>query len=121
MEVLSGGEKSRLNLVKFLVNPPNLLLMDEPTTHLDLMSVEALIAALTQFQGTLVFISHDVYFIRKLATKVLHIDKGTVTPYAGDYQYFLDKTGAGDDARAAVTAGRSSKSGKLVLENRQAG
>ncbi|MEM9481074.1 MAG: ABC-F family ATP-binding cassette domain-containing protein [Verrucomicrobiota bacterium] len=121
VEVLSGGEKSRLNLVKFLVNPPNLLLMDEPTTHLDLMSVEALIAALTQYTGTLVFISHDVYFIRKLATKVLHIDRGAVTPYAGDYQYYLDKTGAGDDARAAVTATKAEEGGKLVLENRQAG
>jgi ATP-binding cassette, subfamily F, member 3 len=103
--VLSGGEKSRLNLVKFLVDPPNLLLMDEPTTHLDIHTVESLTLALERYEGTLVFISHDVHFIRHLATKVLHVNAGTVTPYVGGYEYFLEKTGTMDDARAALTAG----------------
>ena len=102
--VLSGGEKRRLNLIKFLVDPPNLLLMDEPTTHLDIHTVESLILALEHYEGTLVFISHDVHFIRKLATKVLHVNAGKVTPYAGGYDYFLEKTGALDDERAALTA-----------------
>lgn len=93
VEVLSGGEKSRLSLVKFLVNPPNLLLMDEPTTHLDLMSVEALSQALKRYEGTLVFISHDVHFIRSLAEKTLHINQGVLTPYAGGYDYYLEKSG----------------------------
>ena len=104
-KVLSGGEKSRLNLVKFLVDPPNLLLMDEPTTHLDIHTVESLTLALERYEGTLVFISHDVHFIRQLATKVLHVNTGQVTPYVGGYDYFLEKTGALDDARAALTAG----------------
>lgn len=93
VEVLSGGEKSRLSLVKFLVNPPNLLLMDEPTTHLDITSVEALSQALKRYKGTLVFISHDVHFIRSLAEKTLHIANGTVTPYSGGYDYYLEKSG----------------------------
>jgi ATP-binding cassette subfamily F protein 3 len=104
-KVLSGGEKSRLNLVKFLVDPPNLLLMDEPTTHLDIHTVESLTLALERYEGTLVFISHDVHFIRHLATKVLHINAGQVTPYAGGYEYFLEKTGMAENARAALTAG----------------
>lgn len=103
-EVLSGGEKSRLNLIKFLVDPPNLLLMDEPTTHLDLHAVESLILALKAYEGTLVFISHDVHFIRQLATKVLHVNRGKVATYPGGYDYFLEKTGGLADERAAITA-----------------
>lgn len=102
--VLSGGEKSRLNLIKFLVDPPNLLLMDEPTTHLDIQTVESLTLALERYEGTLVFISHDVHFIRKLATKVLHVNAGQIIPYVGGYDYFLEKTGSLLDERAALTA-----------------
>jgi ATP-binding cassette subfamily F protein 3 len=103
--VLSGGEKTRLNLIKFLVDPPNLLLMDEPTTHLDIHTVESLILALESYGGTLVFISHDVHFIRKLATKVLHVNHGAVRAYPGGYDYFLEKTNALGNERAAITAG----------------
>ena len=102
--VLSGGEKTRLALVKTLLNPPNLLLMDEPTTHLDMGSIDALVHALKSFEGTLLFISHDVHFIRSLADTVLHISAGVLTPYAGNYDYYLDKTKA-TSARAALTAG----------------
>ena len=107
--VLSGGEKSRLNLVKFLVDPPNLLLMDEPTTHLDLLSIDSLVQALKSYEGTLVFISHDVHFIRTLAETTLHITRNpgdpaaTLTRYTGGYDYFLEKSGLNDD-RSAVTA-----------------
>src|SRR5436190_3118817 len=100
--VLSGGEKTRLALVRLLLDPPNLLLMDEPTTHLDVGSIDALIGALGQYEGTLIFISHDVYFIRAVAKTVLHISAGKLTPYAGDYDYYLDKSRA-TSARAALT------------------
>jgi ATP-binding cassette subfamily F protein 3 len=79
--------------------------MDEPTTHLDIHTVESLILALEAYEGTLVFISHDVHFIRKLATKVLHVSAGKVMPYPGGYDYFLEKTGALENERAALTAG----------------
>ena len=104
VSVLSGGEKSRLALARLLVNPPNLLLMDEPTTHLDIPSIDALVGALKQFEGTFIFISHDVYFIRQLAQSVLHVHSGRLTPYAGDYDYYLEKSKA-TNARAALTAG----------------
>jgi ATP-binding cassette subfamily F protein 3 len=105
VSVLSGGEKSRLALIKLLLDPPNLLLMDEPTTHLDMASIDALVEALKQFEGTLIFISHDVYFIRALANKVVHVNAGKLTHYAGDYQYYLDKSAA-TSARAGLTAGQ---------------
>ncbi|HVU38963.1 MAG TPA: ABC-F family ATP-binding cassette domain-containing protein [Opitutales bacterium] len=104
VSVLSGGEKSRLALARLLVKPPNFLLMDEPTTHLDIASIDALIHALKQYEGTLIFISHDVYFIRALAKTVLHVHSGRLTPYAGDYDYYLEKSRALNE-RAALTAG----------------
>jgi ATP-binding cassette subfamily F protein 3 len=104
VSVLSGGEKSRLALARILVRPPNLLLMDEPTTHLDIPSIDALVSALQTYDGTLIFISHDVYFIRAVAKAVLHVNSGRLTPYAGDYDYYLEKSKAGNE-RAALTAG----------------
>jgi ATP-binding cassette subfamily F protein 3 len=92
--------------VKLLLDPPNLLLMDEPTTHLDIGSIDALVGALAQYEGTLIFISHDVYFIRAVAKSVLHISAGVLTPYAGDYDYYLDKSRA-TSARAALTSGQT--------------
>jgi ATP-binding cassette, subfamily F, member 3 len=116
--VLSGGEKSRLALVKLLLNPPNLLLMDEPTTHLDMSSIDALVDALKQFEGTLVFISHDVYFIKALANKVIHVAGGKLTHYQGDYEFFLHKTKS-TSARASLTAGGVAAPQKQVAAKKQ--
>ena len=102
VKVLSGGEKSRLALVKLLLAPPNFLLLDEPTTHLDMSSIDALIQALDAYTGTLVFVSHDVHFIRSIANRTVHIHAGTLTHYAGGYDYYLGKSGAGSEQQALV-------------------
>ena len=114
--ILSGGEKSRLALARLLLAPPNLLLMDEPSTHLDIPSTDALIAALDAYEGTLIFISHDVHFIRALAENVLHVHSGRLTPYAGNYDYYLEKSRA-TDARAALVSSRD----RPALTNHQPG
>lgn len=88
VKVLSGGEKSRLSLAKLLLDPPNVLLLDEPTVHLDMDSVEMLVAALKDFEGTIGFISHDLYFVNAIAQQVVHVDQGRVTVYPGNYEYF---------------------------------
>jgi ATP-binding cassette subfamily F protein 3 len=104
VSVLSGGEKSRLALAKLLLDPPNFLVMDEPTTHLDMRSIEALISALSQYEGTLVFVSHDVHFIRSIATSVLHVQPGEIRFYPGGYDYFAEKTAANSDQISEISA-----------------
>jgi len=104
ISVLSGGEKSRLALVKLLLNPPNCLLLDEPTTHLDMPSIDALLGALQQYEGTVIFVSHDVHFIRALATTVLHVQSGNLTPYAGNYDYYVAKSRANSEREALVAS-----------------
>ena len=94
VKVLSGGEKSRLALVKLLLSPPNFLLLDEPTTHLDMASIDAVIQALKDYTGTLIFVSHDLHFIRALGKRTIRIEAGRITNFAGDYDYYLWKSGS---------------------------
>ena len=91
VKVLSGGEKSRLILAKLLIDPPNLLLLDEPTTHLDVDAVEALVRALNEYQGTFVFISHDIYFVRSVANVVFEVKNGRIRKFPGGFDYYLEK------------------------------
>ncbi len=89
--VLSGGERARVALARLLVDPGNVLLMDEPTNHLDLDSSEALATALTTYDGTLVFVSHNRSFVRRLATKIWNVEGGTVEVYPGTLDEYMDR------------------------------
>ena len=89
--VLSGGERNRFALARILVSPSNFLLLDEPTNHLDMRAKDVLLDALAAFSGTVVFVSHDRYFIDRLATRVLEVENGTVTAYEGTYEDYSRK------------------------------
>ncbi|WP_400245192.1 ABC-F family ATP-binding cassette domain-containing protein [Niallia sp. JL1B1071] len=88
---LSGGEKARLALSKLMMEKPNVLILDEPTNHLDLDSKEVLENALIDYPGTILFVSHDRYFINRIATKVIELDKDGSTEFLGDYDYYVEK------------------------------
>jgi len=87
--VLSGGERTRLAVARMLLRPSNTLLLDEPTNHLDLDSKDVLLDALADYGGTLIFVSHDRYFVERLATKIIEIGHGTAIAYPGTYKEFL--------------------------------
>ncbi|MCK4501676.1 MAG: ABC-F family ATP-binding cassette domain-containing protein [Desulfuromonadales bacterium] len=105
VKILSGGERNRLALAKLLLRPANLLLLDEPTNHLDLQSKQILLDSLKKYQGTIVFVSHDRYFVDALATRVVEVGGGRVESYIGNYEDFL---------RAKETLGDSSHSSDRV-------
>jgi ATP-binding cassette subfamily F protein 3 len=104
VRVLSGGERTRLAVARMLLRPANTLLLDEPTNHLDLDSKDVLLEALEDFGGTLIFVSHDRYFVDKLATKVIEIGRGDAVVYPGNYEEFLwskKNRGASSEAQGA--------------------
>eukprot|EP00242_Pyramimonas_sp_CCMP2087_P017790 CAMPEP_0198213512 /NCGR_PEP_ID=MMETSP1445-20131203/28911_1 /TAXON_ID=36898 /ORGANISM="Pyramimonas sp., Strain CCMP2087" /LENGTH=718 /DNA_ID=CAMNT_0043888171 /DNA_START=76 /DNA_END=2232 /DNA_ORIENTATION=+ len=90
VEFLSGGEKARVALAKFMVTPATLMVLDEPTNHLDIQSKEMLEEAVKHFEGTVIAVSHDRYFLREIATRVIDVKEGQFKTYEGDYQYFLE-------------------------------
>ncbi|MBP7088312.1 MAG: ABC-F family ATP-binding cassette domain-containing protein [Candidatus Omnitrophica bacterium] len=98
VKILSGGEKCRLILAKLLINPPNLLLLDEPTTHLDIDAVDALVGALTNYEGTVIFISHDLHFVRSIANVVYEVKSGQVRKFPGNFDYYYQKKNKGEIA-----------------------
>ncbi len=100
--VLSGGERNRYALARILVSPSNFLLLDEPTNHLDMRAKDVLLDAIAAFSGTVVFVSHDRYFIDRLATRVLEVDNGSVIAYEGNYEDYLRRKEAQAAAGAAL-------------------
>ncbi len=122
VKVLSGGEKARLSLAKILLSPVNFLIMDEPTTHLDILAREALEEALANYNGTLLLISHDRYFLDKLVGRVIELKEGGLDEYFGNYSYYLWKRDREPDAPEQqaekadpedhVTSGRKTKEQK---------
>jgi ATP-binding cassette subfamily F protein 3 len=108
IKVLSGGEKARVSLAKILLSPINFLIMDEPTNHLDLISVEALEQALIHYEGTLLLISHDRYFLDKIVGRIIELEGGQLTEYMGNYSDYLAKRKSMPaEAARAETKGRS--------------
>ena len=108
--VLSGGERNRYALARMLLHPSNFLLLDEPTNHLDMRAKDVLLKALQDYNGTVVFVSHDRYFIDKLATRVFEVGDGQVEVFPGNYEdYLWRKEGGAAELQKAVTSPANSQ------------
>jgi ATP-binding cassette subfamily F protein 3 len=98
--VLSGGERNRYALARMLMVPSNFMLLDEPTNHLDMRAKDVLLTALQEYNGTVVFVSHDRYFIDKLATRVVEVENGKIHVYPGNYEDYMWRKQGGGSASA---------------------
>ncbi|MCP2728758.1 ABC-F family ATP-binding cassette domain-containing protein [Limnofasciculus baicalensis] len=118
---LSGGEKARLALAKMLLRPANLLILDEPTNHLDIPAKEMMEEAIQNYDGTVIIVSHDRYFISQVATKIVEIREGEFRTYLGDYHYYLDKIAEEKEQAklAAIAAEKAAKKAAKAGKKRQ--
>lgn len=114
VQSLSGGERTRLALAKLLLVPRNLLLLDEPTNHLDIPACEILEEALVRFEGTVIFVSHDRYFLERVATRLIHIEHGTVTLYSGSWSDYVSHRQKLESEASVREAAASAKLSKTV-------
>ncbi len=123
VSVLSGGEAARLVFARIGIEKPNVLLLDEPTNHLDLESIEALAAALQSYEGTLLFVSHDRWFVSEVATRILEIRKDGITDFPGSFAEYLEKDGSDhlDGAAVSLKAKKEQKEERLAEKTERAG
>ena len=105
---LSGGERGRVSLAKLMLSDANFLLLDEPTNHLDITSKEILESALCRYTGTVLYVSHDRYFINRTATRILDLTGQSLINYIGSYDYYLEKEDAGGEPRSRPGTSRTS-------------
>ena len=119
VEVLSGGEKSRLQLLKILLHPSNLLLLDEPTNHLDINAKEMLLEAIKSYGGTVIFVSHDRHFIKNLATRILYLSEDGPEFFDGDYEYFEYKI-AEKEAKFQIKREKPQEKSRNALSHEEA-
>ncbi|BCB02113.1 ABC-F family ATP-binding cassette domain-containing protein [Bacillus sp. KH172YL63] len=119
VSTLSGGEKARLALSKLMMERGNVLILDEPTNHLDLDSKEVLENALIDYPGTILFVSHDRYFINRIATKVVELSKMGSTSYLGDYDYYLEKLQQQEELEALERSEQGVQTSQSVTTQKQ--
>ncbi len=121
VKALSGGERGRLSLAKLMLSKANFLILDEPTNHLDTTSKEILENALNEYEGTLLYVSHDRYFINQTATRILVLSNGTFTSYPGNYDYYLEKKDNADASKDEPSASVQTESdNKLSWQEQKA-
>ncbi|MEI6806323.1 MAG: ABC-F family ATP-binding cassette domain-containing protein [Myxococcaceae bacterium] len=117
LKSLSGGELARLDLARHMIEKPNVLILDEPTNHLDIETIEALVAALKLYEGTLIFVSHDRWFVSELATRILEITPQGVQNFLGTFEEYLDKCGDDHLDAKGVSKEKKNKEPKVRVDN----